>query len=166
MTASPSPTVTATSTPAPTFSPDPVPTTSSSPVPPVPPTVLTNAYISTLPGGSAIASNIHNAPGWLPATTYKPATGPMTRVVNGPGWSPSDGSYHPGQPLNAYQLTSAGSCVSGTLGGPTGTGSAIQDGTCTWKYLSLVDYISLTGWGFDAPAWQSGVAYTYCSRVT
>lgn len=44
---------------------------------------------------------------------------------------------------NAYQLTVAG--TSGSTG-PTGTGSSISDGSCTWKWLSAADYSSLSAW--------------------
>ena len=30
----------------------------------------------------------------------------------------------------------------------------------------LADYVSLTGWSYDAPAWSSGVKYIFGSRVT
>lgn len=113
---------------------------------------------------TVVSSNIHNAPGWLPSHAYTPATGPQTRVNSGPGWNPATSVYTPGQPLAAYELTS-NTCVSAASGGPSGTGTAIQDGTCTWKYLSPTDYISITGWSFDAPAWQAG-SYNYFSLVT
>ena len=106
-----------------------------------------------------IVSQIHNAPGWRHSHTYAYRTGPYTRVVNGPGWNEAPGTYNPGQTLDAYQLTSSGSCVSAGSGGPTGTGSDIIDGTCRWKYLSRVDYISITGWSFDNQHWKSGTAY-------
>jgi hypothetical protein len=117
------------------------------------------------PPTPTIISQIHNAPGWRHSTSYAPRTGPFTRVVNGPGWDASSDSYKPGQPLNAYQLTSAGSCTSAGSGGPVGTGSNITDGTCTWKYLSPVDYISITGWTFDNRPWKSGTAYLYGDYV-
>ena len=103
-----------------------------------------------------IVSQVHNAPGWQTSHSYTYASGPYTRVVNGAGWTPATASYTSGQPLNAYQLTSTGSCTSASSGGPSGTGSSITDGSCTWKYLSTVDYISLTGWAFDNQAWAAG----------
>jgi hypothetical protein len=114
---------------------------------------------------STIISQIHNAPGWRHSTTYAFRTSPFTRVVSGPGWDESSDTYKPGQPLNAYQLTSAGSCTSAANGGPAGTGANITDGTCTWKYLSPVDYISITGWTFDNRTWKSGTAYLYGDYV-
>ena len=113
------------------------------------------------PPTQTIISQIHNAPGWQHSTGYTSRTGPFTRVVNGPGWDESSDTYKPGQPLNAYQLTSRGSCTSAGSGGPAGTGANITDGTCTWKYLSPVDYISITGWSFDNRPWKSGTAYLY-----
>ena len=101
------------------------------------------------PPGPIITSQIHNAPGWQPSHTYTYATGPATRVVSGAGWNPANGRFEPGQTLDAYQLVSTGSCTSASSGGPGGTGSSIKDGTCTWKYLSNVDYISISGWAFD-----------------
>jgi hypothetical protein len=142
------------------------------------------------PPSITIVSQIHNAPGWQPSHTYRYATGPYTRVVNGYGWTPAkssdrgflhgirstfssgpgqgelDGYYHPGRTLDAYQLASTGTCTSASRGGPTGTGVAIQDGTCMWKYLSRVDYISLTGWAFDSRPWKKGMTYHYFDHVT
>ena len=140
------------------------------------------------PPRATVVSQIHNAPGWQPTHTYHYATGPYTRVVNGPGWTPAkssdrsflygirssfgrgqgepDGHYHPGRTLDAYQLTSTGTCTSALHGGPTGTGAAIKDGTCTWKYLSRVDYISLTGWASDNQRWKKGTTYHYFDYVT
>ena len=116
------------------------------------------------PSESTVVSQIHNAPGWLPNHAYASATGPFTRVNSGPGWHPANGTWNPGQALNAYQLTS-GSCTSGT-NMPTGTGSSIQDGTCTWKYLSGTDYVSIAGWSNDNKPWASGTAYGYHDVVT
>lgn len=118
----------------------------------------------SVPAGSVV-SQIHNAPGWCPSCTYLYRTGPYTRVVNGPGWNHASGRYNPGKPLAAYQLISRGSCVSARRGGPVGTGSDIADGTCRWKYLSPVDYASITGWAFDNRHWQSGTAYGYGDYV-
>jgi len=115
--------------------------------------------------GRTVVSNIHNAPGWRPAHAYSYATGPYTRVLNGPGWNESSRTYNPGQMLSAYQLISTGTCTSSVSGGPTGSGSAIRDGTCTWRYLSPVDYISITGWSHDAPTWKSG-SYRFRTWVT
>jgi hypothetical protein len=115
------------------------------------------------PPGTLIVSQIHNAPGWRPSHTY---TGPYTRVVSGPGWNPANGSYNPGQTLNAYQLTSTGTCTSVSGGGPRGTEASIKDGTCTWKYLSNVDYISITGWAFDNRPWKHGTIHNYFDYVT
>ena len=70
------------------------------------------------------------------------------------------------QPLNAYQLTSSGKCTSAPGGGPSGTGAAIKDGTCTWKYLSTVDYISITGWSLDSQHWKKGTTYHFADQVT
>jgi len=106
-----------------------------------------------------VVSQIHNAPGWRHSHTYTYRTGPYTRVVNGPGWNETSGTYNPGRTLDAYQLTSSGSCVSAGIGGPAGTGPDIVDGTCRWKYLSPVDYISLTGWTLDNRPWQAGTSY-------
>jgi hypothetical protein len=117
------------------------------------------------PPSATVVSQIHNAPGWQHSHAYTYATGPYTRVVNGPGQNEANGTYNPGQTLEAYQLTSTGSCESAASSGPTGTGSAIQDGTCTWKYLSPVDYNSITGWAFDNKPWQSGATYNYRDYV-
>jgi hypothetical protein len=118
------------------------------------------------PPGPTIASQVHNAPGWQPSHSYASATGPYTRVVSGPGWNPANGTYIPGEALNAYQLVSAGTCTSASSGGPSGPGSSIKDGTCTWKYLSNVDYISITGWAYDNRPWKSGTVYTFLDYVT
>jgi hypothetical protein len=116
--------------------------------------------------GPTMISQIHNAPGWQRNHTYIYATGPYTRVVNGPGWNEAEHSYQPGQPLSAYQLTSSEKCTSGASGGPSGTGTAVEDGTCTWKYLSTVDYISITGWALDSPRWKKGTTYHFYDYVT
>jgi hypothetical protein len=113
-----------------------------------------NAGLSADPPQSVIVSQIHNAPGWRHSHTYRYAAGPFTRVVNGPGWDETAGRFNPRQGLYAYQLISTGNCTSAPSGGPVGTGAVIQDGTCVWKYLSGVDYISLTGWAFDNAPWQ------------
>jgi hypothetical protein len=118
------------------------------------------------PPGPLIVSQIHNAPGWQPSHTYAYATGPYTRVVSGPGWDPATRGYGPGQTLDAYQLISTGTCTSSAGGGPSGTGTSIKDGTCTWKYLSSVDYISITGWAFDSRSWKSGTLYHFLDHVT
>lgn len=118
------------------------------------------------PPGATILSQVHNAPGWRPSHTYNYATHPYTRVVNGPGWNPTNDSYNPGQTLGAYQLISTGTCTSASRGGPSGTGSSVRDGTCTWKYLSSVDYISITGWAFDNRPWKSGTLYHDADYVT
>lgn len=117
------------------------------------------------PRGPVVVSQIHNAPGWLPSHTYTHAAGAHTRVVNGPGWNPAQGNYEPGQRLDAYQLTSSDTCTSAASGGPSGEGSAIKDGTCTWAYLSVVDYVTLTGWAFDNRAWKGDTLYHYFDYV-
>ncbi|MGH7117414.1 MAG: hypothetical protein ACREFP_00195, partial [Acetobacteraceae bacterium] len=116
--------------------------------------------------GPTIVSQIHNAPGWRASHRYRPARGPATRVVNDPGWDAANGSYHPGRPLGAYQLVSATSCLSASDGGPQGSGASIRDGSCTWKYLSPVDYVSITGWAFDNQPWRDGSHYHYFDHVT
>lgn len=129
----------------------------------------------TVSAQSTFNSNIHNTCGWEPSTTYTyhagPPNGHFTRVNNGLGWTPSGtctdptngGMYTPGSALNSYQLLDPGSahtCVSAASGGPSGTGSSIPDGGCTWKYLSGVDNISLTGWALDnGVIWSTGTTY-------
>lgn len=102
-----------------------------------------------------VISQIHNAPGWQHSHTYTYHPAPYTRVVNGPGWNEALGVFTPGQTLRAYQLTSSSDCTSGPGGGPVGTDDAISDGTCKWKYLSQVDYISITAWAFDNVPWRA-----------
>lgn len=126
-----------------------------------PTTVATNTSATT-------TYNLHNAPGWQASHSYTVTSGPHTRVNNGAGWTPgSPGNYNPGSALNAYELRSDSTspCTSAASGGPSGTGSSISDGTCTWKYLSGVDYVTLTGFSRDAPPWTSKV-YTYSEFVT
>lgn len=113
-----------------------------------------NADLSLTLQQTTVISQIHNAPGWQHSHEYTYATSPFTRVVNGPGWSELGGRFNPSQGLYAYQLISPGTCTSASAG-PTGTGAEIRDGTCTWKYLSNVDYISLTGWAFDNTPWRA-----------
>ncbi len=126
---------------------------------------------ATDPGPAPVYAQIHNAPGWSPNTTYAyssgPPTAPFTRVLNGPGWTASGGTYNPGQPLNAYELTSTGTCTSAATQDPSwGTSLSIHDGTCTWKYISGVDYTSITGWSLDnGNAWASGRTYAFFDIV-
>lgn len=118
------------------------------------------------PSRVVIVSQIHNAPGWLPNTAYTAATAPpYTRVNSGLGWNPSTQQWVPGQPLAAYQLASASTCTSGKIE-PAGTGDAIQDGTCTWRYLSATDYVTLTGWMYDNQAWVRGTTYHFFDIAT
>lgn len=129
------------------------------------PSANPTALPSPVPSGPVVVSQIHNAPGWQHSHTYTYATGPFTRVLNGPGWNESAGTYNPGQALNAYQLVSTGTCTSAASGGPAGTGASLQDGTCTWKYLSNVDYVSFTGWANDNKPWTAGT-HPYYDIVT
>ena len=131
--------------------------------PQMPPAAVAPASSAVVPPTTAaiIVSNIHNAPGWEPNAHY--STG--NRTVNGLGWTPgSPGSYTSGAGLNAYQLTS-GACTSAPRGGPTGIGASISDGTCTWKYLSSVDYVSITGWAFDNVSWTPNTSYLFQDYV-
>lgn len=111
--------------------------------------------VANVAHAATVISQVHNAPGWQPSHSYTFGNAPFTRVNNGPGWNPATG-YSAGKPVNAYQLISPGNCVSGTSGGPVGAGDAITDGTCTWRYVSSVDYVSLTGWAFDNAPWAAG----------
>ena len=120
--------------------------------------------------GPVVTSQIHNAPGWEPTTSYTYTVGPptnhKTRVVNGAGWNGTSFTY--GSALKAYELIAptSGSCTSAGSGGPSGTGSSITDGGCTWKYLSGVDYVSITGWQNDnGIVWGSGTTYYYSDVV-
>jgi hypothetical protein len=49
---------------------------------------------------------------------------------------------------NAYQAISSG--TSGSIA-PSGTASSVSDGAINWKYLSSIDYSSLTAWGNAIP---------------
>lgn len=119
---------------------------------------------------TAIVSQIHNAPGWLPSTSYSyTSTRPYVRVNAGAGWTPGTGTWNPGQPLAAYQLDASSPvpCTSASSGsGPSGTGQRIADGTCKWDYLSNTDYVSLTGWNVDNQKWVSGTTYAEMAVVT
>lgn len=85
-----------------------------------------------------VVSHVHNAPGWLPNHAY--AAG--ERVNAGAGWNGS--SFVPYQPLAAYKAPAA--CTSAP---------AWPDAACNWQKLSDTDYVTLTGWGYDAPAWSA-----------
>jgi hypothetical protein len=125
-------------------------------------TVVTNSTATT-------TYQVHNAPGWKSSNSYTYVAQPPVRVNNGAGWTPgSPGSYTPGAALKNYQLIAptSGSCTSAGSGGPSGTGSSITDGGCTWKYTSGVDYVTLTGALKDGPPWVSGTTYTYGQYVT
>lgn len=135
--------------------------------------LLTLLTVSAASAQSTVTANIHNACGWEPSTTYTytagPPSGHFLRVNNGAGWTPSDpgvacgtGTWNAGSALNNYQLIAptTGTCQSAASGGPSGTGSSITDNTCTWKYVSSTDYISITGWAFDSgKVWTSGTNY-------
>lgn len=93
-----------------------------------------------------VTAIVHNAQGWQASHSYTFASAPPLRVLNGAGWTPgSPGHFNPDSALNAYQLISTGSCTSASSGGPTGTGSNIADGSCTWAYVSGVDCVTLSG---------------------
>ena len=109
---------------------------------------------------ATIVSQIHNAPGWLPDHTYlSTRTLPYIRVNSGPGWDAINRSWIPNRPLAAYQLVSDGECASGTTE-PAAEGARITDGTCTWRYLSRTDYITITGWANDNLPWKP-TRYSY-----
>jgi hypothetical protein len=115
--------------------------------------------------GQYIHAQLHNAEGWLRNKQYTyapgPPTAPFRRVNAGPGWDPAASQYTSGQLVNNYQLISPGTCTSSPTGnGPSGTGTDITDGTCHWKYTSVVDYVTLTGWILDGGGpWVSGTWY-------
>lgn len=120
--------------------------------------------LTALANASTVTSNVHNAPGWISGTSYAvPAAGfPPLRVNNGAAWNGT--VYTPGSRLDDFQLVTAGGGTSTT--GPTNSNCAV---TCTladgysWKYVSGVDYITLTGFFYDAPSCASlfgaGVVY-------
>ena len=119
--------------------------------------VTTVARAQTPP---TIVSQIHNASGWLPNHAYvSTRTPPYTRVNSGPGWDANKRRWIPNRPLAAYQLVSHGTCRSGTTE-PAGNGPRIADGTCTWRYLSKTDYITITGWANDNVPWRAA-RYSY-----
>jgi hypothetical protein len=132
--------------------------------------VTTTVQVSGTTGIPPAVSQIHNAPGWHTSTNYSyTATKPYVRVVAGAGWTPSTSTYNPRQPLNAYQLdvSSPVPCTSASSGsGPSGTGTLIADGTCKWNYVSVVDYVTLTGWQFDNVPWAAGKFYPFGTVVT
>jgi hypothetical protein len=117
--------------------------------------------------GLTYKAQVHNAPGWLRSTTYStyspgPPTAPFTRVNAGAGWDPVWHQYTSGLPVNNYQLLpTVIPCTTASSGsGPSGTGSDTTDGTCHWKYTSVVDYVSITGWTLDGGnVWASGNVY-------
>lgn len=75
------------------------------------------------------------APSWQPSTTY--AAG--DRVLNDTG-------------PRTYSCTTAG--TSAGAGGPTGTGSAITDGSVVWQYLAPGSEVSITVGGVREVALQ------------
>lgn len=50
---------------------------------------------------------------------------------------------------NAYRVTTSGTSASSL--GPTGTGSAITDGTVVWKFLSAINFTNLQAWANALP---------------
>jgi len=75
-----------------------------------------------------VTSNINNAPDWQAAHDYRIGD----TVVNGAA------------PRRGYRAVGAG--TSAPTGGPSGKGQDIADGGVTWKYLSDVDFRSITAW--------------------
>lgn len=73
----------------------------------------------TLTAQPSIEDRLRCAPNWAASSTYR-AGDLCTNGVN---------------PVKAYICTIGG--VSAGAGGPTSTGSAITDGTCTWRYLTV-----------------------------
>lgn len=111
-----------------------------------------------------IHANVHNAPGWIHSNSYSAGA----RVNNGAGWNEATGAWVPDSALKAYKLaaSSPSPCTSDTTQSTSwGTGLAIPDGTCKWDYLSDTDYITITGWGNDAPRWAAR-QYGYRETVT
>lgn len=95
-----------------------------------------------------IVSQIHNAPEWAAGSLYKPGD----RVVN-----------LKAKPACAYQCVTGGTAQGAA---PEGNGDSVKDGGgVVWKYLSEVDYTTLTGWLYDAPAWKAGESYVFRDYV-
>ena len=72
-----------------------------------------------------LSVHLHNCPGWTSAT-----------------YAAGDRRSNDTAPVKAYQCITAGAAAG--AGGPTGTGADIIDGAAHWKYLSPVDYTTLT----------------------
>lgn len=84
-------------------------------------------------GPAAIVSNINNAPAWQATHSYNL----NDTVVNSTS------------PLRGYRVITAG--TSAGSGGPTTTGANITDGSVHWKYLSDVQFQSITAWISSIP---------------
>ncbi len=100
-------------------------------------------------GDAEVVSQVHNAPEWKAGTAYLKGN----RVVN-----------LETKPARAYE------CVTGGTSGapaPDGAGSAVKDGGgVVWRYLSDVDYTTISAWLYDAPAWKKGATYIFRDYVT
>ena len=99
------------------------------------------------------SSNINNAPAWASSHVYS-----LPQEVYTSGGSGVTGT-------RGYKLLTT-SCTSASSGGPSGTGSSITDGTCAWKYLSDIDYTSISLWlqngippWIAAPSWAQSTGY-------
>jgi hypothetical protein len=101
------------------------------------------------PAAPEIVSQIHNAPQWVAGTSYKPGD----RVVD-----------LNQKPAGAYECVAGGTAAAPA---PAGAAAIVKDGGgVAWKYLSAVDYTSITAWLYDAPAWKSGASYLFRDYVT
>ena len=145
--------------------------------------VLTLGLFLAAPAFATIGTiNIANAPGWTASTSYAL----KDRVTAGAGWNGT--AYTSGQPLCLFGLTVAGTsgsdatvfntaCASATpaaVGGgldgsvPSGWSSAtsVTDGGATWKLLTRVDYVTITGFSCDdSRNWATNTTYHHLDQI-
>jgi hypothetical protein len=114
---------------------------------------------TTPPTGPIHVAQIHNAQGWVKGARYVVGA----RVNNGPAWNGS--TYTSGLRLDAFQVTVAGNGPS--TDGPTHSNCAstckLADGY-SWKWLSQTDYVTITGWAYDAAVWMPNTTLNWYDR--
>ena len=85
------------------------------------------------------------------------ANGPLSVIggISVPAWSNNAGAgtaYVKGNYVNSNNNTyweSAATCTGSTTTGPTGTGSGITDGTCSWNYVTTFPQVALNDSGVN-----------------
>ncbi len=123
--------------------------------------IVWTGWVQTARAAPVHPANISNAPAWQPSTTY--SIGQEVATAGGSGAAGTRG----------YKALSAGTSCASPAVGPSGTGSDISDCGVRWKYLSDIDYTSISLWlargipHVTAPQpWAQGTPYSVDTIVT